>query len=1053
MPGLVDQTPSAQRRIWQPLAGAWRRFRALRIALYALLGFEVVYVVGAAIFLNFNLLPLAFASTNQIKATVASGWSVFPGRVHVKKVRLTFEDHNLQFSIDIAHATIDIHLLELTQHVFHASHLRGDGVAFHLRHRVEPWSKNDPAVGAFAPFPEFPGPAVFEPYVPEPPIPDAKYNLWTVHMDDVDVGVSEAWAQAFRYRGKGRAKGQFELKPARRLWVGPASLELEPGILTAGAYRVAPGLHGHIDCTVHPFDVRVPQGMAVFRYISAHIRLDSPELDPQVVALFAGENGPQISAQHGSLHLDVETKHGVFTPESRVEIVQRELELRTPELEVDADRVVLGADMEGASDSAVTLEVERALVKEPTALGFPPFVAHAQGALVSDNRDVAQDFHFKSARLDDARVALTDARWLNRWLKSRGFELSGGGASVLARAKYENSQLEGQAVLETNGVGATLGAKHVRYTGALAVQVEHVDPKAMTGSVAVDLDGRALRGDLGNGEIDLAGLRARVLARRDEAGDHVRGQARLTSLSTQAGGLTLRAPEVLAVADSETRADGTELTHFTALLPALSAEGREVRLTSAALARGVLAQPKNKPEKRLDFEATLLKPAARFGAAPVKTAATSRVVVRGQVRTDAAGALSGDVRLMPAAWRVDAANMRFQGESALDLKLAELNLGAHSGQFAAQLSSNGVTVGDTTQNANCAWSRVQALELDAKGKLLPRDATDISLTGELGQAELSWGDFTTRADIGLAAHFTQGLFGEDGAGTVDLNLRHATIQSGDGGKEGWSAVVPALAVSSELTQKAGKLTGALHVSADAAQGRIGGTIVKTDLDAKLLLDSLNLNGRTAHATGEVKIRNASLPTAAEPVKNWWANVHLDSLNGHAEQNLELGGMFRAELRDATPALAVLGEQGSLPKWVQTAFPLRDLSITGSLARRCRLTDIHLVNLSGGPAVARGRLQSLPDGFQGAVLLRLAGFQAISAGLDFDSKHTHVGLFDGDGWLAESNRSLDVKSNDAVKLVCPPDPDKCMAPSADDSEMSSREPGAREEKTEQASWAE
>lgn len=1018
----------------------WRRFRALRIVLYALLGFEAFYLVGSAIFLNFNLLPLAFASTNQIKCTVASGWSIFPGRVHVRKVRLTFEDHNLQFSIDVAHATLDIHLLELTHHTLHMSHMRGDGVAFHLRHRVDPESQHDPAVGAFAPFPEFPGPAVFEAYVPDPPIPDDQYNLWTVHMDDVDVGVSEAWAQAFRYRGKGRAKGAFQLRPARALWVGPASLDLEPGILTAGAYRVAPGLHGHIDCTVHPFDVRVPQGMAVFRYISAHIQLDSPELDPQVAALFTGQNGPQISSQRGSLHLDVETKHGVFTPETRLEIVQHGLEVRTAQLEVNADRVRLGGEMEGTSDSAVLLEVERAVVKEPTALGLPPYVEHAAGAVVSDNRDVAQDFHFKSARLDDARLALTDARWLNRWLKSQGFELSGGGAAVLARAKYENSELAGQALIDTNGLSAALGAKHVRYAGSIAVQAEHVDPQAMTGSVALNVEGRSLRGDLGNGEMKLERLHAQVLAKRDEQGDSLRGQAKLTSFSTRASGFTVSAPEMLAVADSKTAPDGTELTHFEALIPALTAEGQNARLTSAALARGELAQPKNKREKRLDFEATLLKPAARFGAEPVKTAETSRVVVRGKVRTDAAGALTGNVQLLPAAWRVDAANMRFQGESALALALNELNLGAHSGQFDAKLTSNGVTVGDTTQNANCAWSRVQALELDTAGKLLPRNATRISVEGELGQAELSWGDFTTRADIGLVAHYTDGLLDQDGAGTVDLALKHAAIQSGGGDKDGWSANVPELGISAKIAQKLGKLSGSAEVRAASARGRIGSTVLKTDLDAKLLVDAIDLNARTAHATGDVKIRNASLPNAPEAVKNWWADVHLDSLHGHAEQNLELGGMFRADLRDATPALAVLGEKGALPKWVQTAFPLRDLSITGSVARRCRLTDIRLVNLSGGPAVARGRLQSLPDGFQGALLLRLSGFQAISAGLDFDANHTHVGLFDGDGWLAEQNQVFDVKSGNATRLVCPPDPDKCTAPSEENVDASSHAEG-------------
>ena len=89
-----------------------------------------------------------------------------------------------------------------------------------------------------------------------------------------------------------------------------------------------------------------------------------------------------------------------------------------------------------------------------------------------------------------------------------------------------------------------------------------------------------------------------------------------------------------------------------------------------------------------------------------------------------------------------------------------------------------------------------------------------------------------------------------------------------------------------------------------------------------------------------------------------------------------------------------------------------------------MTDIHLVQLRGGPAVARGRLQSVPNGFQGALLLRMAALGAISAGLDFDANHTHVGLFDGDAWLARWSQSFDRQSDAAVKLVCPPDPNRC-----------------------------
>ena len=95
--------------------------------------------------------------------------------------------------------------------------------------------------------------------------------------------------------------------------------------------------------------------------------------------------------------------------------------------------------------------------------------------------------------------------------------------------------------------------------------------------------------------------------------------------------------------------------------------------------------------------------------------------------------------------------------------------------------------------------------------------------------------------------------------------------------------------------------------------------MSTDLAADFKMDHLDLQASTVHGSGAVHVRNAALPNAPEPISNWWADVKLDSLFARAQKNLELGGTFRADLRDATPGLAVLAEQGSLPKWVATPF--------------------------------------------------------------------------------------------------------------------------------------
>jgi len=986
-------------------------------------------LLGANVFLNCGLLPLAFASTDQVKATIASGWSVWPGRVHVRDLRVIFKDHNVQFSIDMARASMVVHLSELARHRFHGSQVRGEGVRYRMRHRVDPWSKHESSVSALPPIPEFSSPPVFEARVPERDLTDAEYNLWTVHFDDIDARVSEVWVQAFRYLGQGRVRGQFQLVPARRLWVGPAVLELEPGVLSAGAYQVAPGLRGRIDCTVHPFDVRPVRGLDPLRYISARVRLDSPALDAQAFDLFAPEGAPRVSTQSGTLHVDVETRHGLLTRESRVDIAWHGFELRALQGDVDAERLEIHGDVDSEARARATLVVAGGTLRDPLAPGHRPSIEHLSLGVVSDDRDSARPPQFREAHLNEARVMLGDATFLNRWLRRPNFVVAAGKISLLARGHYRNSQFDGDAVLESDGVAATLSARRLRYSGGLAVQLTNADPEQLTGKLQADLSGRslALAAAAGHEELRLAGLQVHIQAQRDALGNTFSGQAKLWDLSASNQGFVIRAPGVVARASSQLAADGAQLTHFKAEVPRLTAQGRGAHLTTAVLARGTFVQKKNQPEKSLELWARLLGPRAELGANPVKTAATARVDLHTALRTDALGAVSGQLELSRAAWRVEAGNMQLSGQSALTAELRALDLAQHSGELSARLTSSGVTLGDTTQNADCPWSRVETLSLNGSARLLARGSTSLAIDGKFQQAELNWGDFLTRADIALGAHYEQGLSPDDGDGSFELTLRNATLQSGAGGAKGWAASVPTLRVAAALARKAGKLSGNARLNAKAARGRIGGTRLSTDLTADLTVDTLDLAASTMHGSGTVHVRNGALPDVPDPVSNWWADVKLDSLFGRAQKNLELGGTFRANLRDATPGLAVLSAQGALPGWVASAFPLRDLSVTGSLARRCRLTDIHLVRLSGGPAVARGRLQSLPDGFQGALLLRLAGFEVISAGLDFDAQHTHVGLFDGDDWFARFNRSFDRKSEAAVKLVCPPDPNTCAEP--------------------------
>jgi hypothetical protein len=122
----------------------------------------------------------------------------------------------------------------------------------------------------------------------------------------------------------------------RWLEVGPASVEVASVDVTHGGLPLVTGLHGSFDATIHPFDVRVADGLHFFDNVSTNMRLGgllkwanaATALMPPGDVVFAQGEGP--------LDADLVLDHGTFMASTHVSI-----EANDPE--VDAYDMTLGA--------------------------------------------------------------------------------------------------------------------------------------------------------------------------------------------------------------------------------------------------------------------------------------------------------------------------------------------------------------------------------------------------------------------------------------------------------------------------------------------------------------------------------------------------------------------------------------------------------------------------------------------------------------------------------------------------------------------------------------
>ncbi len=918
-----------------------RRFR-----LWFILGFaaccELLYVVVVNAFLSFGGLQLLFRSTNTVNATYERAFSVWPGVAYVKNLRIIFQDHNLQWSLDIENIKAHIALHELVRRRFHVTRLEGSGAAFRMRHRILPQSADKPWVSALPPIPEYRAPAVFEPTVPEPPIPDSQYNLWTVHLERVDVGVKEVWVQFVKYAGAGRVRGAFQLVPARNLWVGPAFLDLTRGRLAFGEESIASRLVGAISCKVDFFDVRVPQGKQVFRYINSNIELAAQGFRFEPFAQFF-DPGLAIDAKPGILRVDLHVRRGRVLAGSGLDYESDFASFAKDSLRAAGHTVHLASRMDSASSTETTLQVDRA---EMGPKGEMQLRA-VRGRLVTKGNDLAGDFALESKQVEVGSFRLPRAKDIHVILARRlPFSVTAGSLGGSFGASDTRGELSSHIDIGLAGVQVEMQNVGAKFDG----QLQLVLSKDFSDSLRIGMTSKLHRLALLLEHGRVGGVLHLVNASSsfDTYRQRVSGQFELDARSAESQKLDSQPSS--RVTGKQLFAKGTIRGTYRSLQAQLALTFRSLEMHSASVVLRV------QPVLRVFTE--------KFDAEQM------------------IGALGASLHF--AGWNATYGDDGGQC-SSLDLPLADFLV---SGRFDRR--------------------RIRA-----------------HVTGNLLHQTLAWGsDFKARADLHFLA---TAVVARKGRGPTPIHLTalvsNLRMRSGKGLTQGWEIDTPQLRLDGNIATGE-RSTGALELHLAKARGRIGTAVLATDLSAEiphLDFDSIN---NELQFTGRVRLDKTEVDVGTRKVQAWWSEIDVPAARLVVRRNLDVSATFHAAMRDATPGLAVLQNEGEIPSWLANIVPLRRLSTDGVVERHCRLTDIKFDRAVGGPLTARGRLLSTSDHVRGSFLVRLAGVEALSAGVEVGPPDSGLSLLAGDGWLREHTQRLDYNARQVLTEPCSVEPQNC-----------------------------
>jgi hypothetical protein len=421
-------------------------------------------------------------------------------------LRLTSQDRAVQWQLDIDRVTTSIAFWELPRRAFHARSVRAEGVVFALRRRIP---KPEITTQRLEGLPQIVG---FDPVPvaeegPEDDLPDWRYRLFTVWLEDVSAGdVRSIWVDRLRLEGDARVAGAFYLKPIRRVLVAPAQLQGQSLVLSEGRSRVANALRASVKVSLGPFD---PRG-ATLRTIGATL---------DVVAAGAGRlagldflsraAGLDLSGGTGPLTFDVALQRGRVQPGTAVAVDARDATARAGDLLVHLRKLASTFQVPGKGPSVLRVEARDADIGARDGEGAR--VGLARLALQSDPPDLTRPVPAATASLDVRAGRIADGGTVAAALGARGIQ-RGHGAFAL-HLSGPSSRLRGWVRASLAGAEVHRDGMALRADVAVDAAVRELDP--LRGG---DLSGTRIRVDDGRlvdrgGEEDAApGWWARIIA-------------------------------------------------------------------------------------------------------------------------------------------------------------------------------------------------------------------------------------------------------------------------------------------------------------------------------------------------------------------------------------------------------------------------------------------------------------------------------------------------------------------------------------------------------------
>jgi hypothetical protein len=350
-PGTLSAYPPSGVRIW------------LKRLLFAVLLLTGVYLLGVNLFLNSPLAPKAFnRRPERFRIAWSAAWTVWPGRVQVRGLRLWGHVNETTWTVDAERASGWVLLGHLSRRTFQVTDLHAEGVRSRVLRGPEQQTEEDRREQA-------------KPETPE----DRSYKPWTLRFQRITLDhIREFAFNGFRITGDGSGSGAFWVVIRRNFRLDPSQVTMPAAQLAMGKDTIARGIHLEAAASMGPYAPHEHPGLEGFDFLSGSLqaRGEVPELPflERSGLVRAGHEAP------GALVADLRIEQGRLAPGSRFDVT-------APAVDGGSPFAITTAVTQGPKGTLLHLGMDAKGLTAGRVAGHPPLFRAATLAVMSSTQE------------------------------------------------------------------------------------------------------------------------------------------------------------------------------------------------------------------------------------------------------------------------------------------------------------------------------------------------------------------------------------------------------------------------------------------------------------------------------------------------------------------------------------------------------------------------------------------------------------------------------------------------------------------------------------------